>query len=252
MLFSARTPLPGAAGDAKPCWWRRLILALPLSFRDCEINLERRELWRAKRAVHVEPQVFDLLVYLVQNRDRAVSKHDLIASVWGGRIVSESTLTSRINAARTAVGDNGREQQLIRTIPPQGFALHRRRERASRRQPAGPSRRSAVGWNPRAVAAGIAAARPARHRRASFHQYERRSVTRIFFRRDQRGHHHCAGRAALVLRDCAQFFIHLQGQGRISCWPGFLRCGAMLLRALGRRRSGRACRLRPVHRPSLR
>ena len=94
---------------------------MTLSFSDCEINLERRELWRAKRAVHVEPQVFDLLVYLVQNRDRVVSKDDLIASVWGGRIVSESTLTSRINAARTAVGDNGREQQLIRTIPRKGL-----------------------------------------------------------------------------------------------------------------------------------
>jgi DNA-binding winged helix-turn-helix (wHTH) protein len=94
---------------------------MTLSFGECEINLERRELWRAKRAVHVEPQVFDLLVYLVQNRDRVVSKDDLIASVWGGRIVSESTLTSRINAARTAVGDNGREQQLIRTIPRKGL-----------------------------------------------------------------------------------------------------------------------------------
>jgi TolB-like protein/cytochrome c-type biogenesis protein CcmH/NrfG len=94
---------------------------MTLSFGDCEINLERRELWRARRAVHVEPQVFDLLVYLVQNRDRVVSKDDLIASVWGGRIVSESTLTSRINAARTAVGDNGREQQLIRTIPRKGL-----------------------------------------------------------------------------------------------------------------------------------
>ena len=68
-----------------------------------------------------EPQVFDLLVYQVQNRDRVVSKDDLIASVWGGRIVSESTLTSRINAARTAVGDNGREQQLIRTIRRKGL-----------------------------------------------------------------------------------------------------------------------------------
>jgi DNA-binding winged helix-turn-helix (wHTH) protein len=94
---------------------------MTLSFRDCEINLERRELWHAKRAVNVEPQVFDLLVYLVQNRDRAVSELDLIASVWGGRIVSESTLTSRINAARTAVGDNGREQQLIRTILRKGL-----------------------------------------------------------------------------------------------------------------------------------
>src|SRR5229473_6241901 len=94
---------------------------MTLGFGDCEIDLERRELWRAKRAVHVEPQVFDLLVYLVQNRDRVVSKDDLIASVWGGRIVSESTLTSRINAARNAVGDSGRKQQLIRTIPRKGL-----------------------------------------------------------------------------------------------------------------------------------
>src|SRR6202171_1062950 len=103
---------------------------MTLSFGDCEINLERRELWRARRAVHVEPQVFDLLVYLVQNRDRVVSKDDLIASVWGGRIVSESTLTSRINAARNAVGDSGRKQQLIRTIPRKGLrflgAVHTR------------------------------------------------------------------------------------------------------------------------------
>ena len=90
-------------------------------FGDSEIDLERRELWRAKCAVHVEPQVFDLLVYLVQNRDRVVSKDDLIASVWGGRIVSESTLTSRINAARNAVGNSGRRQLLIRTIPRKGL-----------------------------------------------------------------------------------------------------------------------------------
>src|SRR5712691_4923408 len=94
---------------------------MTLSFRDCEINLERRELWRAKRAVHGEPQVFDLLVYLVQNRDRVVSKDDLIAAVWGGRIVSESTLTSRINAVRKAVGDSGDEQSLIRTVARKGI-----------------------------------------------------------------------------------------------------------------------------------
>src|SRR5882762_8169693 len=91
------------------------------SFGEYNIDLERRELRHAETPVHAEPQVFDLLVYLVQNRDRVVSKDDLIASVWGGRIVSESTLTSRINAARTAVGDNGREQQLIRTIPRKGL-----------------------------------------------------------------------------------------------------------------------------------
>ena len=94
---------------------------MTLSFDDYEIDVERRELRRAEIAVHVEPQVFDLLVYLVQNRDRVVSKDDLIASVWGGRIVSDSTLTSRINAARKAVGDSGEEQKLIRTIPRKGL-----------------------------------------------------------------------------------------------------------------------------------
>jgi TolB-like protein/Tfp pilus assembly protein PilF len=69
----------------------------------------------------VEPQVFDLLVYLVENRDRVVNKDDLLASVWGGRIVSDSTLTSRINAARKAIGDSGEEQKLIRTIARKGF-----------------------------------------------------------------------------------------------------------------------------------
>ncbi len=62
---------------------------------------------RGAEAIAVEPQVFDLLIYLVQNRDRVVTKDDLIATVWRGRIVSESTLTSRINAARKAVGDSG-------------------------------------------------------------------------------------------------------------------------------------------------
>jgi len=92
-----------------------------LSFDDCEIDVERREIRRAKTLVHVEPQVFDLLVYLVENRDRVVSKDDLIASVWSGRIVSDSTLTSRINAARNAVGDSGRDKKLIRTIARKGL-----------------------------------------------------------------------------------------------------------------------------------
>jgi len=92
-----------------------------LGFGDYEIDVARRELRRAKSLVHAEPQVFDLLVYLVQNRDRVVSKEDLIASVWGGRIVSDSTLTSRINAARNAVGDSGRDKKLIRTIARKGL-----------------------------------------------------------------------------------------------------------------------------------
>src|SRR6202522_4225287 len=88
---------------------------------DYEIDVERRELRRAQMRVHVEPQVFDLLVYLVEKRDRVVSKDDLFASVWGGRIVSDSTLTSRINAARMAIADNGEEQRLIRTLARKGF-----------------------------------------------------------------------------------------------------------------------------------
>jgi TolB-like protein/cytochrome c-type biogenesis protein CcmH/NrfG len=84
------------------------------------LDIERRELLRGDRPVALQPQVFDLLVYLVQNRDRVLSKDDLIALVWGGRIVSDSTLTSRINAARTAIGDSGKQQKLIRTVPRKG------------------------------------------------------------------------------------------------------------------------------------
>ena len=69
----------------------------------------------------MEPQVFDLLVYLIENRDRVVSRDDLIAAIWGGRIVSESTLTTRINAARKAIGDSGSAQKLIRTIARKGL-----------------------------------------------------------------------------------------------------------------------------------
>ena len=88
---------------------------------DHTLDTDRRELRRGSEPIAVEPQVFDVLIYLVQNRDRVVSKDDLIASVWEGRIVSESTLTSRINAARKAIGDSGEDQKLIRTIARRGF-----------------------------------------------------------------------------------------------------------------------------------
>ena len=90
-------------------------------FADHTLDTARRELRRGSEPVAVEPQVFDLLVLLIENRDRVVSKDDLIASVWGGRVVSDSTLTSRINAARKAVGDSGEEQKLIRTIARKGI-----------------------------------------------------------------------------------------------------------------------------------
>ena len=90
-------------------------------FEDYAIDVDRRELRRGTDAISVEPQVFDLLVFLIQNRDRVVSRDDLIAAVWGGRIVSESTLASRINAARNAIGDSGEAQRLIKTIQRKGL-----------------------------------------------------------------------------------------------------------------------------------
>jgi len=91
------------------------------SFDNHGLDTERRELYRGDAPIAVQPQVFDVLVYLLQNRHRVVTKNDLIALVWGGRSVSDSTLTSRINAARTAIGDNGKQQKLIRTIARKGF-----------------------------------------------------------------------------------------------------------------------------------
>ncbi len=90
-------------------------------FSDCVLDPARRELTRASTAVDVGPQVFDLLLYLVQNRDRVVSKDHMMEAVWSGRIVSESTLTSHINAVRKAIGDSGEKQLLVRTVPRKGF-----------------------------------------------------------------------------------------------------------------------------------
>ena len=90
------------------------------SFDDFTLDSERRELRAGGTIIPIEPQVFDLLVYLIENRDRVVSKDDLIASVWGGRIVSDSTLDSRINGVRKALGDSGKEQRLIRTAARKG------------------------------------------------------------------------------------------------------------------------------------
>ena len=90
------------------------------SFKDFALDGERRELRARGTIVPIEPQVFDVLVYLVENRDRVVSKDDLIASVWGGRIVSDSTVDSRINAVRKAIGDSGEKQEFVRTIARKG------------------------------------------------------------------------------------------------------------------------------------
>jgi TolB-like protein/Tfp pilus assembly protein PilF len=91
------------------------------TFGSCSIDCDRRELRRGGELVAIEPQVFDVLVHLIRHRDRVVSRDDLLADVWGGRIVSESTLSSRVNSARAAIGDSGDQQQWIRTIARKGF-----------------------------------------------------------------------------------------------------------------------------------
>jgi TolB-like protein len=90
-------------------------------FEDFVLDSDRRELVRGAETIALGPQVFDLLLHLVQNREHVVSKDNLIDVVWGGRIVSESTLTSHINAVRKAIADTGEEQRLVRTIARKGY-----------------------------------------------------------------------------------------------------------------------------------
>ena len=90
-------------------------------FENCSLDSDRRELRRAGTLVAVEPQVFDVLHNLIRNREHVVSKNALLADVWQGRVVSDATLSSRINSARSAVGDNGEQQRLIRTVRRKGF-----------------------------------------------------------------------------------------------------------------------------------
>jgi TolB-like protein/Tfp pilus assembly protein PilF len=90
-------------------------------FEDYTFDTERRELHRGADAVSITPQVFDLLEYLIRNRERVVSRDDLINAVWNGRIVSDAALTTRLNAARSAIGDTGEKQRLVKTLPRKGF-----------------------------------------------------------------------------------------------------------------------------------
>jgi TolB-like protein len=90
-------------------------------FEDYVLDPERRELCRGSHVVAVAPQVFDLLDYLIRNRERVVSKDDLISAIWNGRSVSDAALTTRLNVVRSAIGDSGEEQRLIKTLPRKGF-----------------------------------------------------------------------------------------------------------------------------------
>jgi TolB-like protein len=90
-------------------------------FEEFAIDTDRRELHRGAEVVTIAPQVFDLLEYLIRNRERVVSKDDLINAVWNGRSVSDAALTTRLNVARSAIGDSGDEQRLIKTLPRKGI-----------------------------------------------------------------------------------------------------------------------------------
>ena len=90
-------------------------------FEEYAFDTDRRELHRGTDVVAVAPQVFDLLDYLIRHREHVVTKDDLISAVWNGRVVSDAALTTRLNAARCAIGDSGEEQRLIRTLPRKGF-----------------------------------------------------------------------------------------------------------------------------------
>jgi DNA-binding winged helix-turn-helix (wHTH) protein len=90
-------------------------------FGDCELDERRYQLRRDGVPCHLEPQVFEVLAYLVRNRGRVVTKAELLDEIWGSRFVSESALTSRVKAARRAVGDSGREQRVIRTVHGRGY-----------------------------------------------------------------------------------------------------------------------------------
>src|SRR5258708_8826141 len=90
-------------------------------FEEYAFDTDRRELHRGANVVPVAPQVFDLLDYLIRNGERVVSKDDLINVIWNGRIVSDAALTTRLNVARSTIGDSGEEQRLIKTLPRKGF-----------------------------------------------------------------------------------------------------------------------------------
>ena len=91
------------------------------SFEDFCLDTDRRELRRGGGLVAIEPKVFDLVEFLIRNRARVVSKDSLIEAIWGGRIVSDSALSTSINAARCAIGDTGEDQRLIRTLHRKGI-----------------------------------------------------------------------------------------------------------------------------------
>ena len=95
--------------------------AVIYQFEAFSLDTESLELRDGEDPVAIEPGVFSVLAYLIEHRDRVVSKDELIEAIWGGRAISDGALNSRINAARRAVGDSGSAQSVIKTFPRRGF-----------------------------------------------------------------------------------------------------------------------------------
>jgi DNA-binding winged helix-turn-helix (wHTH) protein/pimeloyl-ACP methyl ester carboxylesterase len=106
-----------------------------LRFEGCELDPAARELRNESGIVHVEQQVFDVLLHLAEHRDRVVPKTELLDEVWGDRFVSEAALTSRIKSARQAVGDSGDRQRVIKTIHGVGYRFVADVDVVQRQQP---------------------------------------------------------------------------------------------------------------------
>ena len=117
-VYSLYSKFCEAPDDRRP---PKGIGSLRYLFQEYAFDTDRRELHRGADVVPVTPQVFDLIDYLIRNRERVVSKDDLIKAIWNGRSVSDVALTTRLNAARTAIGDSGEEQRFIKTLPRKGF-----------------------------------------------------------------------------------------------------------------------------------
>jgi DNA-binding winged helix-turn-helix (wHTH) protein/tetratricopeptide (TPR) repeat protein len=94
-----------------------------IRFADCEVDLAGFQLRRGGKPCALEPQVFELLAYLLRNAPRLVTRDEIIAEVWRGRIVSDAALSSRIKSARRAIGDDGEQQRYIRTVHGRGFSF---------------------------------------------------------------------------------------------------------------------------------
>lgn len=97
---------------------------MPYAFQNCLIDPDKHQFMRDGLPVHLEPQVFDLLLTLVEKQGRLVTKDELVEAVWRGLSVSDATISARINAARKAVGDTGRAQAIIKTVHGRGFQLN--------------------------------------------------------------------------------------------------------------------------------